>query len=166
MQSLPFVSCGSTICTNTSLMIHRRSELVGTRMYALNGFLVMYSREIKLKLSSSFSRCHWCNCQAGTTPSACLPEPEWNWRFASQKLWRTFSITSSDFFWHSALHKITENLLSLNWVPWTLLSLDTHRAEAPKATRRLRKHQVLFPAVKRWSFWTSCFCVCGETYWS
>lgn len=94
MQSLPFV-CGSI---NASLMIHRQLRLVGTRMYALNGFLVMYSLGIKLKLSSSFSRCHWCNCQTGTTPSACLPEPELNWRFASKRLWLTISITSRNFF--------------------------------------------------------------------
>lgn len=95
--------CGTIICTNAFLMIHRQVQLVGTRMYALNGFLVMYSPEIRLKLSSSFSRCHQCNCQTGTTSSACFPEPELNWRFASKNLWLQPPVA---IFWHSAWPKV------------------------------------------------------------
>lgn len=128
MQSLPFV-CGSIVCTNASLMIHRQLRLVGTRMYALNGFLVMYSLGIKLKLSSSFSRCHWCNCQTGTTPSACLPEPELNWRFASKKLWLTISITSRKFFGIQLYQKCWKSTVPksghFNFSHWTPISRAT-----------------------------------------
>lgn len=131
-------------------MIHRQLLLVGTRMFALNGFLVMYSLEIKLKVSSSFSRCHPCNCQTGTTSSACFPEPELNWRFASKKALAYIFNHHHLFFglrhhwkcWESTLSKSGHFNLSQVGYPYV---------EALKNTNVLRKKLCLLPATKLWA---------------